>query len=187
MSPWGMRGGGGTLHGGERRGRGDRSLVIGRGWDARPLCRLTTRRAPISCHAAGYPTCRLHCSSWLYLGVAVVNLSATPKPCIAQASMFGRVVDSVTHARVGLATVALLDTTGKVVVSVRADSTGYFELKAGPGRYRWRVERAGYRPHISRVFDMKPGRVGMEFALAPIAKSERHPDGVPSPPPHRSR
>jgi hypothetical protein len=98
----------------------------------------------------------------LPLSMALVH----PSDAVGQ-TIRGHVVDSLTFRRVPLASVALLDGAGAAVATAAADSVGYFQLVAPPGRYQMRVQHAEYRTAIYSFFDLHIGEdLVMEVSIA---------------------
>ena len=68
------------------------------------------------------------------------------RPAAAQAFL-GRILDDASGSHVALASVALIDGTGKPVLEVIADTAGRFRVVAPqPGLYSLRVAALGYKP-----------------------------------------
>ncbi len=73
-------------------------------------------------------------------------LALTSTPLCSQA-LLGHVVDDDTGAAVSWAALLLLDAKGDTVGTVLADSSGWFLFRPhGPGPFRVRAVRVGYRP-----------------------------------------
>lgn len=71
----------------------------------------------------------------------------------------GQVVDTITGQPIGNGFVVLLDGTGTEVARWLSGPGGRFSIRApGPGRYRVRSERIGYRVTESTPFELVPGQ-----------------------------
>ena len=71
----------------------------------------------------------------------------------------GQVVDTITGQPIGNGFVVLLDGTGTEVARWLSGRGGRFSIRApGPGRYRVRSERIGYRAAESPWFELVPGQ-----------------------------
>ena len=71
----------------------------------------------------------------------------------------GQVVDTITGQPIGNGFVVLLDGTGTEVARWLSGPGGRFRIRApGPGRYRVRSERIGYRVAESTPFELVPGQ-----------------------------
>ncbi|MGD8319699.1 MAG: carboxypeptidase regulatory-like domain-containing protein [Gemmatimonadota bacterium] len=90
------------------------------------------------------------------LVLALLALVAASIPLRAQA-VLGRVVDEATSGPVSWAELTLLGEEGDTLETVVADSTGWFLFHPhGPGPYRLRVSRIGYRSATVGALEMKP-------------------------------
>jgi hypothetical protein len=83
----------------------------------------------------------------------------------------GQVVDSLSRAALGASFVVLLDASGVEVDRELTGSAGAFTLRApGPGSYRLRSERIGYRVAVSPPIEVPAhGTVSYTFEIAPVA------------------
>ena len=91
--------------------------------------------------------------------VSAVLTAAAALPAHAQ-TLQGRAVDRETLQPVAEATVALVDSTGEVVVSARSGADGAFRLTAPrPGEYRLTAVRNGYGMMMSAPVALADGQV----------------------------
>lgn len=108
-----------------------------------------------------------------------LGIDGSIRPCPGQ-MVYGHVVAKGEWSGLAGASVALLDTAQHVVVEGRADSTGFFLLRAQSGRYMLRVQRSGYVAYMSKVFALDPAQelvlhIALEPAtLALVPRQEPH-------------
>lgn len=114
--------------------------------------------------------------------VSALLTAAAALPAHAQ-TLQGRAVDRETLQPVAEATVALVDSTGEVVVSARSGADGAFRLTAPrPGEYRLTAMRNGYGTMLSAPVALAEGQVvesearvrpealAMDSARGPVAE-----------------
>lgn len=90
------------------------------------------------------------------LPILVAAALAAPSPLRAQ-SVEGRVIDPATERPIADATVAVLTESGRVIAQTVGDTAGKFVVALrGPGEYRLRAERLGYRRVTSQSFKVGP-------------------------------
>ncbi len=101
------------------------------------------------------------------LVVAALAGAAASTPAPAQ-QLRGRVVDEGAGTPVQGAVTALLDSAGTQVASTLTGPDGAYALAApGPGRYRLRVERIGYRTWTSDPIELRSGETRSFRAAVP--------------------
>ena len=99
------------------------------------------------------------------IGPLVLGVQTPP---IAAQNVRGRLLDDETEQPISFASVRLLSERNDTVAGVASDSAGSFLLAArAPGRYRFFVERIGYRSAVSPLVALFSGdTLDVEFRLS---------------------